>query len=75
MELDIRKIRVYQEAFDEGYAEGFEEGYLEVLSGFVGRTTELKRPIAEIAEFTGLTRAQIKKMRKAEPGRAKIKSA
>jgi predicted transposase/invertase (TIGR01784 family) len=57
---DVRQTRVFQEALEEGREEGREEG-IEVVAL---RLLKMGRPIAEIAQATGLTPAQIRKLRK-----------
>ena len=57
---DFRQTRVYQEARAEGKEEGRAEGVEEVAL----RLIELKRPLEEIAQATGLSAAQLRKLKK-----------
>lgn len=69
---DFRQTRVYQEAFEEGIEkglekgrkEGREEGREEGIEVVARRMLEKGKPLTEIAEATGLTLAQIRKLRK-----------
>ena len=65
---DIRQTRVFQEALEEGIEKGREKGKEEgeekALAQVALRLLALKRPIDEIAKATGLTRAQIRKLKK-----------
>jgi len=56
---DIRQTRVYQEALEEGREEGREEVAMNLL--------KIDRPIKEIVAVTGLTLAQIRKLKKKQP--------
>jgi predicted transposase/invertase (TIGR01784 family) len=53
---DFRQTRVYREAVEEGIEKGIEKVALELI--------KLKRPTEEIARATGLTAAQIRKLKK-----------
>jgi predicted transposase/invertase (TIGR01784 family) len=66
---DVRQTRVFQEAKEEGKKEGKEEGIEEGLEKSLAalRLLMLNRPIAEIAETTGLTVAQVRKLKKNQP--------
>jgi predicted transposase/invertase (TIGR01784 family) len=66
---DVRQTRVFQDAKKEGKEEGREEGIDEGLEKGVAalRLIMLNRPIAEIAKATGLTVAQVRKLKKNQP--------
>ncbi len=53
---DISQTRVFREALQEGMEKGIEKVALRLLA--------MGRPIAEIAQATDLTPAQIRKLRK-----------
>jgi len=57
---DVRQTRVFQEALEEGKG----EGKAETIEKLVMALLEIKRPIEEIAQVTGLTAAQIRKLKK-----------
>jgi predicted transposase/invertase (TIGR01784 family) len=61
---DIRKTRVFQEALEEGMEKGMEKGREEGIEKVALKLIQLKRPISEIAKATGLTAAQIRKLKK-----------
>src|SRR5262249_30504863 len=61
---DLRQTRVYQEGVEEGRTEGRTEGRAEERAEIAQKLLELKHPIAEIAKVTGLTQAQIRKLKK-----------
>jgi predicted transposase/invertase (TIGR01784 family) len=54
--FDIRQTRIYQEALEEGVEQG--------VRNVAQRMLDLGKPIAEIVESTGLTEAQVRKLRK-----------
>lgn len=56
---DVTQTRVFQEALQQGREEGREAA----TEAFAQRLLHKKRPIAEIAELTGLTPAQIRKLK------------
>jgi predicted transposase YdaD len=58
---DVRQTRVFQEGREEGIDEGLEKGVVAL------RLIKLNRPIAEIVEATGLTAAQVRKLKKSQP--------
>ncbi len=60
---DMRQTRVYQEGKEEGIEEGKMEGKMEEREAMARRMLKRKRPMAEIAEFTGLTPAEIRKLK------------
>jgi predicted transposase/invertase (TIGR01784 family) len=57
---DVRETRVYQEALEEGMEKGMEKG----IEAVAKRLLEMGRPVAEIAQATGLTATQIRKLGK-----------
>jgi predicted transposase/invertase (TIGR01784 family) len=57
---DVTQTRVYQ----EGVEEGLEKGRQQTTEAVTRRLLEAGRPIAEIAQVTGLTAAQIRKFSK-----------
>lgn len=57
---DIRQTRIYQEALEEGRQEGAEQK----AEAIARQLLEMGRPVAEIAQVTGLTPAQVRKLRK-----------
>jgi len=59
---DVRQTRVYQEALEEGREEGMEKGREEIAL----KLLKLHVPAKTIAEATGLTAAQIRKLKKRE---------
>lgn len=61
---DFRQTRVFQEALQEGREEGREEGVEKVAQNLL----KMGRPIAEIVQATGLTAAQIRKLKKRQNG-------
>jgi predicted transposase/invertase (TIGR01784 family) len=70
---DVRQTRVFQEAKEEGLKEGKEEGREEGIEEGLEKSVAalrlivLNRPIAEIVEATGLTAAQVRKLKKNQP--------
>ena len=60
---DVRETRVFQEALEEGLEEGLEKG-LEAMARVVLKMLAKEQSIAEIAEITGLTPAQIRQIKK-----------
>jgi predicted transposase/invertase (TIGR01784 family) len=56
---DVRQTRVFQEAKEEGIKETVEKVALQMI--------KLDRPIAEVVEVTGLTAAQVRKLKKNQP--------
>jgi predicted transposase/invertase (TIGR01784 family) len=60
---DLRHTRVYQEAKQEGRQEGREKEREAVAR----RLLKQKKPLTEIAETSGLTVAQIRKLQKKRP--------
>jgi predicted transposase/invertase (TIGR01784 family) len=57
---DVRQTRVFQEGVEEGIEKGMEKGIETVALNLIN----LKRPIDEIAEATGLTPEYIRKLKK-----------
>jgi predicted transposase/invertase (TIGR01784 family) len=57
---DVRETRVFQEALEEGMEKGREEA----MEAIVSRLFERNQTVTEIAELTGLTPAQIRKLKK-----------
>jgi predicted transposase/invertase (TIGR01784 family) len=57
---DVRQTRVFQEALEEGRQEGREQG----IETVARRMIELGRPLIEVAQATGLTAAQVRKLAK-----------
>jgi predicted transposase/invertase (TIGR01784 family) len=57
---DVSQTRVFKEAREEGLVEGLEKGVEKVAL----RLLKMGRPIAEIAQATDLTPAQIRKLSK-----------
>ncbi len=65
---DVRQTHVFQEALEEGKEIGKEEGREEGMQIGIEKVAlqliKLKRPTDEIAAATGLTAAQIRKLKK-----------
>jgi len=57
---DVSQTRVFQEALHEGLEKGREEG----IESVALRLLKMGRPVAEIAQATDLTPAQIRKLNK-----------
>jgi predicted transposase/invertase (TIGR01784 family) len=55
---DVTQTRVYQEGVEDGIEKGIEKGIETVAL----RLLKIGRPVAEIAQATGLTSAQIRKL-------------
>lgn len=61
---DFRQTRVYQEALEEGIEKGIEKGRAQTIDEIVQRMLDLGRPVAEVAQLTGLTAARVRKLAK-----------
>ena len=65
---DVRQTRVFQEALEEGMEKGIEKGLEKGMEKGIEtvarRLLEMGRPVSEIAEATGLSAAQIRKLKK-----------
>ena len=59
---DFRQTRVFKDAFVEGKEKGLEKGRDEGREAVALNMLDKKHPIAEIAELTGLTTAQVRKL-------------
>ena len=57
---DFRHTRIYQ----EGHEVGLEKGREEEREAVARKMLQRGKPIAEIAEFTGMTPAQVRKLAK-----------
>ena len=60
---DISQTRAFKEAHEEGMVKGIEKG----IESVARRLLQMGRPIAEIAQATDLTPAQIRKLSKKPP--------
>jgi len=65
---DVTQTRVYQEALEEGREEGMEKGMEKGREEVALNLLKIERPIKEIAAVTGLTLAQIRRLKKKLPG-------
>src|ERR1700677_1268608 len=61
---DVRQTRVFQEAKEEGKQEGKDEATATIAA----RLLEIGHPIDEVAKVTGLSEAQIQKLKKKKSG-------
>ena len=61
---DIRQTRVFQEALEEGLEKGREQGREKGIETVALTMLKKNRAIAEIAEMTGLTPAEVRKISK-----------
>lgn len=61
---DVSQTRVFQEGVEEGRKEGREEGIEKGIESVALRLLKMGLPIAEIAQATDLTPAQIRKLSK-----------
>ena len=57
---DVRETRVFQEALEEGLEKGLEKGRQEIARRLLAR----KYSAEDTAELTGLSVAQVKKLKK-----------
>ena len=72
---DIRQTRVFQEALEEGLEKGREEGLEQgreqgrkvEREALARKLLKMDRPVAEVAEMTGLTLAEVRKLSKKSP--------
>jgi predicted transposase/invertase (TIGR01784 family) len=64
---DVTQTRVFQEALEQGRQEGRQEGRDEGVETIARRMIEKDRPVAEIVELTGLTAADVRKLKKRLP--------
>ncbi len=61
---DVRETRVFQEALEEGREEGREQAILDVAM----RMLRLGRPVAEVADATGLSAVKVRAVKKRVKG-------
>ena len=61
---DVRETRVFQEALQEGREEGREQAILDVAT----RMLRLGRPVAEVADATGLSAVKVRALKKRVDG-------
>ena len=72
---DIRETRVFQEALEEGMEkgrvkgieEGIEKGIEKGIERVAHRLIKLKHSVEQIAKMTGLSEAQVRKLKKKKP--------
>jgi predicted transposase/invertase (TIGR01784 family) len=61
---DVRETRVFQEALEEGLEKGKQIGVAETKEDVARRLLAKKYPLQEIAEISGLSLAQVKKLKR-----------
>ncbi len=61
---DVRETRVFQEALEEGLEKGRKEGVEQGIVQVALRMLQSNRPVVDIVAATGLSAAQIRKLKK-----------